>query len=152
MVLRGLGGLHHGRSFTLDRPRIVGRGREADILVDDPSFAERHARLECHGERVLLRDLGSPEGSVVNGVPVRNCWLQAGDQVVFDAQQRFVLEVPLAQGATESAVDAEPAADKAPPEARRPDTTATARRWPWLLLSALLLAAAISGLLWFGAR
>ncbi|MCD7097142.1 FHA domain-containing protein [Stenotrophomonas sp. MMGLT7] len=150
-LLRGLGGLHHGRSFTLDRPRIVGRGREADIRVDDPSFAERHARLECHGERVLLRDLGSAEGSLVNGVPVRDCWLQPGDQVVFDAQ-RFVLEVPLVPHDAAADAGAAPAVATEPDPAPRQEIAATARRWPWLLLSALLLAAAISGLLWFGAR
>ncbi|MBN6151640.1 FHA domain-containing protein [Xanthomonas sp. AmX2] len=149
LVLRGVGGQHHGRSYTVDRPRIVGRLREADICIDDPTFAERHARLERHGERVLLRGLGDAQ-TQVNGNVVHDCWLQAGDQLVFDAQHRFVLEVP--QAATGEALKPDPATDSAstaPPPAKR---ASTARRWPWLLLSALLLAAALSGLLWFGAR
>ena len=81
-LLRGVGGLHHGRSFTLSRARLIGRGNDADIAIDDPAFAEQHARVEVHGERVLLRDLGSADGTRVNGVAVRHCWLQAGDQVV----------------------------------------------------------------------
>ena len=59
-LLRGVGGLHHGRSFTLSQARLIGRGNEADIAIDDPAFAEQHARVEVHGERVLLRDLAAP--------------------------------------------------------------------------------------------
>lgn len=149
LVLRGVGGQHHGRSYTLDRMRNIGRLRDCDICIDDPAFAERHARLERHGERVLLRGIGDAQ-TQVNGNAVRDCWLQPGDQLVFDAQHRFVLEVPLAApGETlkqDSGVAPTPVAPAPIPR------TATALRWPWLLLSALLLAAALSGLLWFGAR
>lgn len=95
LVLRGVGGRHYGRSFTLEKPRIVGQEAGVDIWIDDPVFAARHAVFERHGDRVLLRDLGSEEGSVVNGCKVRDAWLQAGDQIVLDGQHRFVLESPL---------------------------------------------------------
>lgn len=150
-LLRGVGGQHHGRSFTLDRPRVIGRGPEADIVIDDPAFAEQHARLEQHGERLLLRDLGAGESTRVNGVTVRHCWLQPGDQLVFDAQHRFVLEVPH-DGRKRIVVEEE---DDGFEARQRPEPVAVPKRvsrWPWLLVSALLLAAAISGLLWFGAR
>jgi hypothetical protein len=89
LVLRGVGGHYHGRSITLERPRLVGRAAEADIRIDNQAFPERHARLEHHDGRVLLRDLDSGESSAVNGKPVRDALLLPGDQVVFDAQHRF---------------------------------------------------------------
>ncbi len=150
-LLRGVGGLHHGRSFTLSRARLVGRGGDADIEIDDPAFAEQHARVEVQGDRVLLRDLGSADGTRVNGVAVRHCWLQPGDQVVFDGQHRFVLEVPHdprrrpLPAEDESAQDAEQVAEA-------PVTPRRVRRWPWLLVSAVALAGILSLLLWFGAR
>jgi len=151
VLLRGVGGRHHGRCYPLDRPRTIGRDGAVDVVIDDPVFPERQARFERHGERVLLRDLGSPEGCRVNGIAVRHCWLQGGDQVVFEGNHRFVLEVPLdahsaAFAAVAEAPDAEQDehADDLPPP--------RARRWPWLLLSALLLGGAISALLLFGAR
>jgi len=151
VLLRGVGGRHHGRSFTLDRPRNVGSEAANDIVIDDPAFAARHARFERHGDKVLLRDLGSGEGSQVNGVATRHCWLQAGDQVVFDGGHRFVLEMPRNAAAAPLLVPDEPVvveqADKAPASVRK-----RSHRWPWLLLSALLLGAAISALLLFGAR
>lgn len=152
VVLRGLGGKYHGRSIPLSQPCLVGRSREAAIRVDDPAFPERHARLELRGERVLLRDLGAGEGTRVNGVLLRDALLVAGDQIVFDAQHRFVLEVPWAPSATplEPSVAEEPIQAKAE-ETERPRLGHSARRWPWLLLAALLMAAALSALLLFGA-
>ncbi len=152
VLLRGVGGQHHGRCYTLERPRSIGRDPQADIVIDDPTFPERQARFELHGERVLLRGLDSAEGCQVNGVAVRHCWLQAGDQVVFDGNQRFVLEVPLAPAPplqVPAMAEAPTPAAAAAPEAAMPTRP---RRWPWLLLSALLLGGALSALLLFGAR
>lgn len=150
-LLRGVGGQYHGRSFTLDRPRLVGSGVECDIRIDDPAFADRHARIEPYGDFVLLRDLGDAEGSIVNGEPVRDAVLHVGDQVVFDAHQRFVIESPGHPANTRDAlapvVEEEPAVAEHPRPATLPQT---ARRLPWLLLAALLIAAGLSALLLFG--
>src|SRR3546814_20200350 len=80
VVLRGVGGQYHGRSFTLEQPRLVGRNAEADIRIDDPSFADRHARLDLRGDDIILRDLGSAAGTLVNGEPMRDALLRPGDQ------------------------------------------------------------------------
>lgn len=146
VVLRGVGGKYHGRSVSLEHPRIVGRAREADIRVDDPAFAERHARLELRGDRVLLRDLGSAEGTRVNGMAVRDALLAAGDQVVFDAQHRFVVEAPARKLQAEQA----PEIDLASTHLGTGRGQRSARRLPWLLLAALLIAGALSLLLLFG--
>ena len=150
VLLRGVGGRHHGRAHALNQPRTIGRDAAADIVIDDPVFPERQARFERHGDKVLLRDLGSPEGCQVNGVNVRHCWLHAGDQVVFDGNQRFVLEVPLGAAPVYLPAAVEEVAEAEAPPA--PALPSRPRRWPWLLLSALLLGATISALLLFGAR
>ncbi|AKC87842.1 FHA domain-containing protein [Pseudoxanthomonas suwonensis] len=151
VVLRGVGGQHHGRSFTLGPPRLVGTSREADIRIDDPAFPARHALLERHGDVVLLRGLGQ-ESSVVNGVAVRDAVLGVGDQVVFDGQHRFVVEFPAAPADVPSQATV-PAAETEPVAAVSDDGPARPRaRLPWLLLAALLLGLVFSALLWFGAR
>lgn len=152
LVLRGVGGRHYGRSFTLETPRIVGQEAGVDIWIDDPVFAARHAVFERHGDRVLLRDLGSEEGSVVNGCKVRDAWLQAGDQIVLDGQHRFVLESPLFLLLPLSCSMSEDVAAPIPPAAVSVRTPRRTARWPWLLLSALLLATALGALLWFDVR
>ena len=146
LVLRGVGGHYHGRSITLERPRLVGRASEADIRIDNQAFPERHARLEHHDGRVLLRDLDSGEASAVNGKPVRDALLLPGDQVVFDAQHRFVVEAPGRQLLSEHA----PETDVASTRLGEGRIAHRVRRLPWLLLAALLIAGALSLLLLFG--
>jgi hypothetical protein len=153
VVLRGVGGQYHGRSFTLERPRLVGRVHDADIRIDEPAFADRHARLEMQGGQVVLRDLGSAEGSEVNGEQVRDAVLEPGDQIVFDAHHRFVVEAPSRATVRDSVPDdsAQAAAAAAAPVATQATAKASIRRLPWLLLAALLLAALLGALLLFGA-
>lgn len=154
LVLRGIGGLHHGRAFSLDQSRTVGRAADCDVRINEPAFAEHHARLEPHAAGVVLRDAGSAEGSLVNGVSVRDALLHPGDQVVFDLQHRFVIEAPVGRpgvGNTAGMPKADTAvvhgSEETPHSRRSP-----MRRMPWLLLAALLMAAALSLLLLYGAR
>lgn len=152
IVLRGVGGRYHGRSFTLERPRLVGRAAEADIRIDEPAFADRHARMEIFRGEVVLRDLGSAEGSEVNGEVVRDALLRPGDQVVFDAHHRFVVEAPAraAAAAGDAANEAGHVGGALEEQVARP-AAGSALRLPWLLLAALVLAGLLAALLLFGA-
>jgi hypothetical protein len=154
VVLRGVGGQYHGRSFTLEVPRLVGRAADADIRIDDPAFADRHARLELLDDAILLRDLGSVDGSMVNGVAVRDAIVWPGDQLVFDAHHRFVIEAPARPSPRDERLPAfdEQQETEVSPDARQTPLRRSARRLPWLLLAAVLLAAALSALLLFGSH
>jgi pSer/pThr/pTyr-binding forkhead associated (FHA) protein len=150
VVLRGVGGRYHGRSFTLERPRLVGRAADADIRIDDGAFADRHARIDMSQDVIVLRDLGSAEGSIVNGEPVRDAVLRPGDQIVFDAHHRFVVEAParaMGQAGAPELSDDENRELPSPQGSGR-----SGRRLPWLLLAALLIAMALSALLLFGVQ
>ena len=151
IVLRGLGGQHHGRAYTLSQPCLVGRLAAAAIRIDEPGFAERHAQLERRGDLVMLRDLGSSAGSMVNGVAVRDALLAAGDQVAFGSQHRFVLEVPWQEASGGARELADDSGGDGARETMAPASKHSMRRWPWLLLAALFLAAMLSALLLFGA-
>ena len=152
VVLRGIGGLHHGRCFNLDHSREIGRSAECDIRIDEPGFAERHARLEPHQEGVVLRDLGSP-GSVVNGHPVHDALLRPGDQIAFGPLHRFVLESPLSGGSAAASAFHAGHVEPDPADPPQPSPLGSSmRRLPWLLLAALLLAGALSLLLMYGVR
>ena len=144
IVLRGVGGRYHGRSLTLERPRLVGRAQEADIRIDEPAFAERHARVEMLRGDVVLRDLGSSDGSLVNGEPVRDAILRPGDQIVFDAHHRFVLEAPV--GVTGSPLHSTDDAGVEPAGPRGRGFM----HLPWLVLAAAVLAGLLALLLLFG--
>jgi pSer/pThr/pTyr-binding forkhead associated (FHA) protein len=145
VVVRGVGGRYHGRSFTLEAPRLIGRSDEADIRIEDPGFAERHARIEMIGNQVVLRDLGSGDGSIVNGDAVRDALLSPGDQIVFDVHHRFVIEAPASSTSLLTRMVENDDGSETNPAQRGRE-----RRLPWLLLAAALLAAAIAALLLLG--
>ncbi len=144
MLVRGLGGNHHGRSVALSRPLLVGRSLGADIRLADEHLPERIVRLEPRGREVLLRDLGGGIGVQVNGHVVRDALLGHGDQMVIGGRHRFLIES--AGDADAPLLLSEPAADVLPPPRR------ASWRLPWLLLAALLLAALLLALLVFGGR
>ncbi|MCJ1711917.1 DUF3662 domain-containing protein [Clavibacter michiganensis subsp. phaseoli] len=49
---------------------VIGRGSDADITVDDPGTSRRHVEIAWDGSRAQVRDLGSTNGSELNGAPV----------------------------------------------------------------------------------
>lgn len=51
-----------------DGPVTLGRSRDCDCVLAEPSVSRRHAELRREGERWLLRDLGSRNGTRLNGV------------------------------------------------------------------------------------
>jgi len=74
-----------GRRIALSAgDNIVGRAREADVHIDDPSVSRRHARIVVEGDTASVEDLESKNGTRVGGVlvsqPVR---LAKGDVVAF---------------------------------------------------------------------
>jgi hypothetical protein len=71
-----------GRRNVLSGSRVVvGRSREADIVLQDPNVSRRHAELRREHDGWQIVDLGSTNGIKVNGRRVNNQQLSAGDQI-----------------------------------------------------------------------
>lgn len=145
VLLRAVSGPQFGRAFPLFSPVLVGRWVGADLRIDDPSVADRHAQVELHGDTVVLRDLGG-EGSWLNGRRVKDAVLAPGDQLVFE-QQRFVLEAPGLHGRHVPKAAASGPFAPLPPEALPLPDEARGRTMGWLIASALAIAAVIAALL-----
>jgi len=64
-------------------PMIVGRAPTSDIPVFDPTISRRHAELMTDDNGVQVRDLGSSNGTFLNGSRVDSCTLAIGDTVTF---------------------------------------------------------------------
>ncbi|WP_258359458.1 FhaA domain-containing protein [Moorella sulfitireducens] len=71
-----------GRTFLLQPGKhILGRQPACDFILTDEQVSRRHCQLEEVHDRVLLVDLGSRNGTLVNGKKVERAFLKPGDRM-----------------------------------------------------------------------
>ncbi len=102
--------------LTQRRTMTLGRAVTSDVPVYDPTVSRRHAELSLTNDGVRIRDLGSSNGTFVNGARVTETNVVDGDIVTFGKVGFKVVEVtpPIAGGMVPEEVG--PAA-KPPPDA-----------------------------------
>jgi hypothetical protein len=71
-----------GVSVPVSGPVVIGRSPGADIVIGDDFVSGRHARIAPSGDGAVLEDLGSTNGTLLNGKPVTApCSLRPGDMI-----------------------------------------------------------------------
>ncbi|QJE98403.1 adenylate/guanylate cyclase domain-containing protein [Luteolibacter luteus] len=71
-----------GQEFPLDSLNVIGRTRESGIMVDDPRVSRRHAMIRQQDDGYWFLDLGSTNGSYINGKRVTTSQrLSPGDMI-----------------------------------------------------------------------
>jgi Protein of unknown function (DUF3662)/FHA domain len=80
-----------GDRFTLEEHIIsIGRRPESNIVLADPNVSRNHAEIRPQGDGFLLVDLGSTNGTKVNGVRIDQRMLADGDELSFgNTRMRF---------------------------------------------------------------
>jgi hypothetical protein len=83
LVVSGSGGaIEAGSTYELQTPvTLLGRGTDCDLRLVDPGVSRHHAELRVEDDQVVLVDLGSTNGTFVNGQPVRRVALTNGTNV-----------------------------------------------------------------------
>ncbi|MCB1023477.1 MAG: protein kinase [Acidobacteria bacterium] len=84
VILRVIAGPHIGRIFTFDQHDtfLIGRSETANFcLPEDRFFSRNHCLLEIAPPQIFLRDLGSTNGTYVNGLRVDAIHLKSGDRI-----------------------------------------------------------------------
>jgi hypothetical protein len=76
--------------FTQSRV-VLGRSKEADLRIDDPNISRKHAAIYWNDDRLVIEDLGSTNGTLVNGYPVTSTVLRPRD-VVAIGDSRLTVE------------------------------------------------------------
>ena len=72
-----------GRHYPLGvGATVIGRGDQATIRLADVGASRQHARLDYDGDRVVLTDLGSANGLLVNGHRITAVTLRPGDEIM----------------------------------------------------------------------
>ncbi|HEY3438738.1 MAG TPA: DUF3662 and FHA domain-containing protein [Actinotalea sp.] len=71
-----------GQRYLLTGPvTVIGRGSEADIIVDDPGISRRHLEIRVTPEGVIASDLGSTNGTFIEGHQVPAATLVDGNTI-----------------------------------------------------------------------
>jgi hypothetical protein len=83
-----------GRRFFVDQPALLlGRDEQCDVIIPDRQVSRHHARIHLEGERYVIEDMGSKNGTFVNGQELHEPYvLQDGDeiQIAFCCKLTFV--------------------------------------------------------------
>ncbi|HNS64502.1 MAG TPA: FHA domain-containing protein [Anaerolineaceae bacterium] len=89
-VLIGQQGPLNGQRWQVGKPILIGRDAGCDVIVVDRQISRFHARLSPTARGTLLEDLGSKNGTYINGKLLEEpCILQDGDQVQVALVQHF---------------------------------------------------------------
>ena len=89
-------GYEPGTTFDISEGATLGRSDGAEIPVDDPFASSAHARIYPRGDFMHVEDMGSTNGTYLNGERLRGeAELSDLDEIrIGDTEFRFELEVP----------------------------------------------------------
>lgn len=89
--LVAVGGKLRGKEFTLqDGENTIGRSGECDIVLPTEGISKKHLRITVNGDSLFAEDLGSSNGTLVNGKMIKKATLADGDKI---ALPNLILQV-----------------------------------------------------------
>jgi pSer/pThr/pTyr-binding forkhead associated (FHA) protein len=92
-ILRGVSGPVFGKMYPVAGATVIGRAPECGIPVTVDEISRRHVELKPTQDGLSVEDLGSANGTYVNGQRVQKGFMKPGDELRLDAV-RFILIAP----------------------------------------------------------
>lgn len=79
-ALRFISGKYQGGEFPIaaEREILIGRSNELDVVLVEDMVSRKHAKISWHNDSLIIEDLGSTNGTFVNGRKVERAPLVAG--------------------------------------------------------------------------
>jgi hypothetical protein len=75
-------------------PWSVGRSHENDIVINDPNVSRKHARISRADNGYVVEDLGSTNGTLLDGAPIDRERIEGGDELTFgQSTARFIRRI-----------------------------------------------------------
>ena len=107
-VLRFISGKYQGGEFPLvaDKQIIVGRSSDLDMVLVEDMVSRKHARIAMAEDQIWIEDLGSTNGTFVNGEKIKRARLKEGDRVLIGTS---ILKVIAGDGMRENDAPQPPA-------------------------------------------
>jgi translation initiation factor IF-1 len=83
-ALRFISGKYQGGEFPLkmDREVVIGRSSDLDMVLVEDMVSRKHAKISTTNGQVIIQDMGSTNGTFVNGEKVKRVRLREGDRIL----------------------------------------------------------------------
>ncbi len=83
-ALRFISGKYQGGEFPLrmEREIVIGRSSDLDMVLVEDMVSRKHAKISTVGGQVVIQDLGSTNGTFVNGEKIKKVRLKEGDRIL----------------------------------------------------------------------
>jgi hypothetical protein len=120
-------------------PVSIGRHGDNEVILPDPQVSRHHAEILMQGGRWLIADLGSANGTFVNGQQITGPQVLNHGDLLRVGQTQFRVEIAGAIAAQDTLVEALPPVEAAPAAAPKLPRTAVALAWTALALIAVTL-------------
>jgi hypothetical protein len=106
LALRFISGKYQGGEFPLPESGeiVIGRSSELDMVLVEDMVSRRHAKISVEDGDIFLEDLGSTNGSFVNGEKITRTRLEEGDRILIGTS---IIKVVPSDGTAASVKDAQ---------------------------------------------
>lgn len=128
-ALRFISGKYQGGEFLLKMGReiVIGRASDLDMVLVEDMVSRKHAKISTQGDQIVIQDLGSTNGTFVNGEKIKRSRLREGDRILIGTS--IVKLVTVDENRPESSftptTDFPAGAQPREPEIKRPGAGAT---------------------------
>ena len=136
LALRFISGKYQGGEYPMlpNKEIVVGRSSDLDMVLVEEMVSRKHARIAYEDDAVVIEDLGSTNGTFVNGEKVKRAHLKEGDRVLIGTSilKVIVMDGPTSEGRPNLEVVAAHDVPASPHDERHDRRGAAARPLPAL--------------------
>lgn len=144
-ILRGVSGSTFGKHFPLYGTTVIGRHSDCDICLPSDEVSRKHAKILVTADGLYVEDMGSSNGTFVNGKRVRREKIESGDELKLDTV-RFLVQSPGQEGSKKRPT---PVSDRTPTR----ESEAVGKKSSgvvWAIVVTVVIAGALAGLRFAG--
>jgi hypothetical protein len=100
-VLRFISGKYQGGEFPIvpEKQIVVGRSSDLDMVLVEDMVSRKHAKIAMQSDQIWIEDLGSTNGTFVNGEKIKRARLKEGDRVLIGTS---ILKLIASEGQNEN--------------------------------------------------